>query len=361
MSAVNAAGGVYRNPPYILGPQIFMAAEWKDIVDWGLDIHNIPDHWDTKGEDILVGVADTGRPNHPDLGNAIVLSQNFSSSHTDEDHQGHSTHVCGTIAARANDKGVVGVAPKCKIAIAKVLGDDGSGSNLSVANGIRYLHQQGCNIINMSLGGGFDVTIANVVKAAVDDGVKVICAAGNDGSIAGRNTVNYPAKLPNTVAIASYNKAGNLSQFSSRGKEVHMAFPGEDILSCWLGAKYRRISGTSMATPFCAGLVALLLSANAKARREGKEVLHPIRDNVDLFRHLKSTSVDKGPSGHDIGWGWGVVDTEKFLTIYGNDDNGDDPGNDGPVDGEISFDLFGFVKFRYPVKIRDEEGLFISI
>lgn len=359
-----AAAPIYRLPPMVYGPMVSIAQTGEDKVDWGLKAHGIPDEWkETQGEGVLVGVADTGKPVHPDLTDAIVDSRNFTRSFTDEDSNGHSTHVCGTIGARLDGKGVVGVAPKCKIMTAKVLGDDGSGDNLMVASGIRWLHQQGCKIINMSLGGGFDPTITQAVKEAVDDGVFVICAAGNDGDNGG-NTVGYPAKLPFTVAVASYNEQGNLSRFSSRGMEVHIAFPGENILSTWPNNSFRRISGTSMATPFCAGLVALMQARQLKANADGKTVERPVTNNLELIAALKDAAVDRGPLGQDRGWGWGVVDTDKFLDGAdaidggGGEGGGGGGGTDTPAD---ETDLFGFLRIRYPVTVDGKEGAFLYL
>jgi len=305
---------IYRLPPYVLGPKVYMANDLGDVIDWGLKAHNIPKHHlETEGEGIVVGVADTGRPDHDDLNDNILASRNFSESHTDEDTQGHSTHVCGTIAAIRNDKGVIGVAPKVKLVTAKVLGDDGSGTNYGVAQGVRWLVNKGCDIINMSLGGPHDPMISAAVQHAVNEGVFVICAAGNEGFVPGHNTVGYPAKLESTFAVASYNKAGRLSEYSSRGNEVHIAAPGEDILSTWPGGGYRRISGTSMASPFVAGVVALLLSSQNKAMTEGCPADDFVANNADLIRLASTISDDRGPVGHDEGFGWGVINVDKLL------------------------------------------------
>lgn len=363
MSRPFATAPIYRLPPLVYGPLVSVAQTGEDKIDWGLQLHGIPEAWQNKGEDVIVGVADTGRPTHDDLVDAVLESRNFTRSFTDEDQNGHSTHVCGTIAARQDGKGVVGVAPLCKLMTAKVLGDDGSGDNLMVASGVRWLHQQGCHIINMSLGGGFDTTIARAVKDAVDDGVLVICAAGNSGDNGG-NTIGYPARLPYTVAIAAYNQQGQLARFSSRGPEVHVAFPGENILSTWPNNSFRRISGTSMATPFAAGLTAMLLSRQFAASKEGRSVLHPIKSAKDLIQLFQNSAVDQGPVGHDRGWGWGIVDTQKFLSasqLDGGDGGGDNGGGGDGDDKSKEFELLFGIRVRHPVRLDGHEGAFIYL
>ena len=350
------AQAIYRIPPYTLGPEVYMAQQIEDIVDWGLLAHGIPDHWkETEGEGIVVGVADTGKPEHPDLKDTILESRNFSSSYTDVDQIGHGSHVCGIIAAARNDTGVIGVAPKAKLITAKVLGDDGSGDNAAVTQGIRWLTEQGCHIINLSLGGPFDAGITQAVKDAVDAGIFVICAAGNYGKIDGKNTISYPARLPYTVAVGSYNKAGRLSRFSSRGPQIHVAFPGENILSTWLDGKYRRISGTSMASPFASAVTALLLAKQNKP--SSADAGEPVRleNNRDLIRLFQSSAEDKGPTGRDPGWGWGVVDVEKAMKLAAIP-----PEEESEPAQDIDL-LFGMVRLRYPVELDGKTGAFIYI
>jgi subtilisin len=242
---------------------------------------------------------------------------------------------------------VVGVAPKCQIVIAKVLGDDGSGSTDQIAAGVDYLVDAGCDIISMSLGGGSSPQLAASIARATQRGVFIICAAGNDGMVPG-SQVGCPADLPETLAVASYNKQGNLSDFSTRGPEVDIAFPGENILSTWLGGAYKQLSGTSMATPFCSGLVAELLGQQRKADREGRTVTTRIKTYNDLLTQIKKSAIDKGPVGYDQGWGWGVVDTAKFL---------DTTAKSGGSNSDINLGLF---RMR-PVTIDGKSGYFIYI
>lgn len=345
-------GPIYRLPPMLLGPKVYMANELTDTLDWGLEINGIDKAWVTKGEGIKIGVADTGQPDHTDLAGAIILAKNFSQSSTVRDLNGHSTHVCGTIGARENGKGVVGVAPRCSIVIAKVLNDDGSGNLDAVAKGIDWLVDQGCDIISMSLGGSYHPALKAAVARALARGVFVICAAGNEGYVNGKSMVGYPGSDPGVVAIASYNKAGNLSDYSSRGPEVDIAFPGEDILSTWPGNGYRRISGTSMATPFCSGMVAELLGQQRKADAEGRPVKLRINNNKDLLEHIKDTALDRGPKGFDEGWGWGVVDVKKFYDTTGA--TPPEPEKKQEID-------LGLLKIVYPAVYDNKQGWFVYI
>jgi minor extracellular protease Epr len=300
---------IHRLPSYDLGENIYSASQLSERIDWGLAAHQIPEVQKlTKGKGVLVAILDTGQADHPDLPQP-VFAENFSRSRTALDRQGHSTHVAGTLGARKNGFGVVGVAPECSIGYCKVLGDDGSGSSSAIARGIYAAMDRKANIISMSLGSPFnDPQIADACSVAVQAGVIVICAAGNEGAQGSQNTIGYPARLPFTVAIAAYNKQGQIARFSSRGPDIDAAFPGEDILSTWIGGDYRSISGTSMATPFCSGLVALRL-----AYQNQNPAVSKIRNNADVKAELKATSKDQGPEGHDHQWGWGIPDADGFV------------------------------------------------
>jgi subtilisin family serine protease len=350
---------IYRLPRWLLGPEVYTANQLDDIVDWGLKANGIPAQWDVskRGAGKTVAVLDTGRYTHKDIADP-VFSYNFSHSSHDRDVQGHSTHVCGTIAALENGTGVVGVAPRANIGICKVLGDDGSGDNRGIMKGIYKSIDHKVDIISMSLGGGYDPGVEQAILDAVQSGIFVICAAGNDGKQGSRNTIGYPARLKTTIAVASYDRNGNISSYSSRGPQIDTAFPGEDILSTWPGDKFRRISGTSMATPFCSGLVALMLAAN-----DGDPDFD-VRNNSDLRKHLKDNSTDQGEMGKDNAWGWGIPDPSGVIRAKKEDDPVDPPPNDddGDVDGnpKDSFNFFGFTV--YPnTKFDGKEGLFVTV
>ena len=178
--------------------------------------------------------------------------------------------------------------------------------------------------------------IYEAIERAADAGKFLICAAGNDGdagtaTLSGRQSrgwirprrlavytaapqaraatrVNYPARWPQTVAVGAVDRQGRATRFSSRGPEVDIAAPGDEVLSTWLGGGYARLSGTSMATPFVSGVVALML---AKHRARGGKT--PIATHDDLLEHLRRTAADAGPTGHDEGYGHGLINPESML------------------------------------------------
>src|SRR5262245_13462417 len=125
-------------PPFRVEATLTALAE---PIDWSLTNYHVPVHWKaTRGQGIRVAVLDTGiDESHPDLALAIDDARDFTRSRYGPiDQNGHGTHTAGTIAARQNNVGVIGVAPDCRLLIAKVLGDDGSGSSTNVAAGIDW-------------------------------------------------------------------------------------------------------------------------------------------------------------------------------------------------------------------------------
>jgi subtilisin family serine protease len=122
------------------------------------------------------------------------------------------------------------------------------------------------------------------------------------------DTVGYPAGFPEMVAVGSIDRRKRLSQFSSRGRQVDVVAPGDEITSCYPPRSYATLSGTSMATPFISGVVALALS---KHRKMGGKT--PLRTQRDLIEHLCRTSADAGLDGFDPLYGCGIVNPAKLL------------------------------------------------
>ena len=338
-----------RLPPVIYGAQVYLASELQDFVDWGLRLHGIPElHRATQGEGVKVAILDTGTPDHFDCPPPL-FSHNFTRYRSALDGNGHATHCAGVLAGRANRKGVLGVAPAAQVGFCKVLGDDGSGDNFAIVRGIDQAIAEGVDIISMSLGGGYDPQIEAACLRAVKAGIFLICAAGNDGEQGTTDTMGWPARLDEALAVGSYNEAGQISVFSSRGEAMDVAFPGEEILSTWLGGKYRRLSGTSMACPMAAGVVALMLSYQRKLMGNGKLVT-PVVTASDLQQRFAQYTVDQGPQGPDRAWGLGIPDVDKFVR-----------GGviDPPVgnDGSNVINL-GPLQIRFPVTLDGKTGFF---
>jgi subtilisin family serine protease len=281
-----------------------------ETIDWGLKLLGIPPLWkESQGEGTKVCVLDTGIAlEHPDLQPAILKAQDFTRSPSAAyDAQGHGTHVSGIIAARRNAHGIVGVAPEAKIIVAKVLNDEGAGTSQDIVAGIHWAIESKADILSMSLGSPEpDEEIHQALILAISKGIFVITAAGNEGP--DLDTVGYPAGFPEMVAVGSIDRRKRLSQFSSRGRQVDVVAPGDKITSCYPPRSYATLSGTSMATPFISGVVALAL---AKHRKMGGKT--PLRTQQDLIEHLCRTSADAGLDGFDPLYGCGIVNPEKLI------------------------------------------------
>lgn len=251
-----------------------------------------------KGEGQIVAVIDTGVDlNHEDLKGNIYGGKNCTTSNTSAygDENGHGTHVAGTIAAIDNTVGVVGVAPKARIAAIRVLDKYGSGSWSSVICGLDVVAANGpanggvITVANMSLGGGGvsdnncgmsnNDALHKAVCRVRDAGVTLIVAAGNDGKdsnffvpAAYNDAVITVSALTDTDGIGggtgagtSYGADDTFASFSNFGSVVDISAPGVNIFSTKLGGGYTTMSGTSMASPHVAGAAVLYVAMHPGA------------------------------------------------------------------------------------------------
>ncbi|AKQ47663.1 peptidase S8 [Rufibacter radiotolerans] len=209
-------------------------------------------------------VIDTGIDlDHPDLNVNSARSRTFITSgpdaETPDDGNGHGSHVAGTIAAKNNTIGVVGVAFNATVVAVKVLNSRGSGSTSGVVAGIDYVAASGKagDVANMSLGGGVSTTLDNAVINAAKGGIIFCLAAGNETDNANNHS---PARANgvNVYTISAMNNTDNWASFSNYGNPpVDYCAPGVSIKSTWKDGAYNTISGTSMATPHAAGVMLL--------------------------------------------------------------------------------------------------------
>jgi len=236
--------------------------------------HDFP-HYKNGGEDVTAYIIDTGvNVDHVDFGSRAVWGATMPAGDPDEDGNGHGTHVAGTVAGTK-----YGVAKKAKIIAIKVLRSNGSGALSDVIRGIEWAVEHHVervrsastseettgkpkkvkSVANMSLGGGSSRTLDRAVNAAVAAGIHFAVAAGNDN----QDACNYSpagANLPITVGASTIEDSR--AWFSNWGRCVDIFAPGHQIESAWIGSSTatNTISGTSMASPHIAGVVAALLS-----------------------------------------------------------------------------------------------------
>ncbi|GIV38236.1 MAG: hypothetical protein KatS3mg033_0036 [Thermonema sp.] len=210
---------------------------------------------------------------HPDLNVNTQYSRSFVGGSAD-DANGHGTHVAGTIAAKNNSYGVVGVAAGATVVSVRVFGASGQSSNATIINGVDYtagVVLQG-DVVNMSLGGGASTSIDNAVKNLASKGVYVAVAAGNDAANSNYYSparVNYynssnGGKVLTVSAMDSRDRYASFSNYAN--PPIDVCAPGVSIYSTYKGGGYATLSGTSMATPHIAGI---MLVNNGKVYIDG--------------------------------------------------------------------------------------------
>ncbi len=274
----------------------------SQILPWGVNRIDAEQVWSTTTADpIKVAIVDTGVDlDHPDLAANIKGGVNtIYPWRSYDDDSGHGTHVGGIVAAVNNTIGVVGVGPQIDLYGVKVLNSGGSGYVSDIIEGIQWSINNNMQVINMSLGTTADVqAFHDAVTLAKNAGITIVAAAGNSGPAG--NSVLYPAKYPEVIAVSASNKSDGQPSWSSGGPEVDLAAPGDSIYSTYRGGGYRTLSGTSMASPHVAGVAALVLATH----------LGFTPDQVQA--HLKSTAEFlSGLSSNQQGSG--LVDAEGAI------------------------------------------------
>jgi subtilisin family serine protease len=258
--------------------------------------------------DVLVGVLDSGiEASHPDLAANIDATDSVNCTTAGRPDltpgawnpttSGHGTHVAGTIAAARNGVGTVGVAPNVRLASVKVVNDDGfiypeyaicgfvwAGLHkMDVTNNSYYIDPMEFWCDDQPDQAAVRTAVERAVTWSTKQGVVHAAAAGNSAKDLANKTTDsaspndttpitrqindgckdIPTELPGVVTVSATTQSTSLASFSNRGLGViDVAAPGRSILSTWPGKTYARLSGTSMASPHVAGVLALMKSAH---------------------------------------------------------------------------------------------------
>ncbi len=319
--------------------------EYKDEVPYGITLIGADKVWNkTRGSpEIVVAVLDTGLDDsHSDLEYVLWNNSDEKQDNSiDDDNNGyiddchgwdfiqnntdhfnfslyegsqyetsltnHGTHVTGTIAARLNNYGVVGVAPNVTIMTLRVVNKDNENPDIIVAEAIRYAADNGAHIISMSIGIYFpeEITnstsyqlVENALEYAFGKGILIVASAGNDHSI-----VSQPANNDYVIAVGAIDGAKNIPSYSNKGPELEFVAPGVGVYSTIPYNIYGYSSGTSMAAPHVSGALALMISYD------------PTLNNTEVRSILQQTAVDLGDPGRDEAYGFGMINVTHAFEI----------------------------------------------
>ncbi len=280
------------------------------------------------GNGVTVAIVDTGLDaSHPDLAKANIIGWMDLVNNRPEpyDDNGHGTHVTGIIAANGKLKGG---APGVSLLVYKAISASKGGTDGDVATAIRDATSKGADVICLSLGGGrlpvLGSQTSNAAASAVNRGVFVVAAAGNEGASA--SDTDTPSDEAGVIAVGAINEARSVASFSNRGatgdpgligltprtdpnKKPEVVAPGVKITSTWTGGEYRIADGTSQAAPFvCAGLALALEKSPALQRQNG--------DTVKRVKTAMKASAEPLPgqkTPHDPAAGYGLFRADRML------------------------------------------------
>lgn len=317
------------HPDYLVWQDDFRTLTGLDNVN-GLD-----------GSGVRTCIVDTGiEIGHVDFaGKQLVGWKDFINQRGEPyDDQGHGTSMAGLIWA---DGWMKGVSPGVELLVAKAMGSTGEGVDETIAEAVDWCVEQAADIISLSLGGepGFNFILASTdqleesVQNALDAGVFVVAAAGNDGTD-DDGDVESPGSIENVICVGGVDRTGQIWSGSSVGdnngrflplppilprsdpdRKPELVAPGEDVpillaASTGFDVSWGHASGTSAATAWVAGAIGLLLEQRTDLQHDGSSGGQGAISDVKGW--IESSSV--GQSGHDDHYGYGHLDTGALLS-----------------------------------------------
>ncbi|MAZ23954.1 MAG: hypothetical protein CMB22_04005 [Euryarchaeota archaeon] len=307
------------------------------------------------GSGVELCVVDTGIDvSHPDLKGVNLASWNdfVSGIGSPYDDEGHGTAMAGIIVAEG---GLTGVSPGVSLMVAKAIGSDGSGTDSVIADAVDWCVDGGAEVISLSLGGDQGIgsglfttdALEQSVEDAIQEGVFVVAAAGNDGND-DDGDVESPGSVEDVICVGGITRTGAIWSGSSEGdndgrlwpnpilprqdpdKKPELVAPGHEVPVLMAsgvgnGAWWGWSSGTSAATAWVSGSIAILLQAHPELQRGGEQggtgAIEEVKSVI-----MESSQMKEGQSDHDSHYGYGLLDMDSLIDSFGNSSGADKMG-----------------------------------
>ncbi|MEV1065775.1 type VII secretion-associated serine protease mycosin [Streptomyces sp. NPDC050263] len=305
----------------VLAPSSTAYADGIRAQQWALEALHSQEAWETtKGKGITVAVLDTGvEADHPDLAGNVLTGKDmvgFGAKQGDPAWAHHGTAMASIIVGHGhgydNADGVLGIAPEAKVLPVRVILEDDDPQRTkarntrgnALAEGIRWAADQGADVINLSLGD--DSASAHpepaedeAVQYALKKGSVVVASAGNGGEKG--DHISYPAAYPGVIAATAVDRYGTRASFSTRRWYATVSAPGQDVVIADPDHKYYQGWGTSAASAYVSGAVALVKAA------------HPGLTPAQIKKLLEDTARNAPAGGRDDSRGYGFIDPAAAI------------------------------------------------
>ena len=293
------------------------------------------------GSGVRVCIVDSGiDTSHKDLSgiNLVAWRDFVNNQEQPYDDQGHGTSMAGILVA---DGWMKGIAPEVELVVAKALSGNGTGDDGLVADAIDWCVDQGSHIISLSLGGAPGLLPFNpfggrdssdAADDAIDQGIVVIAAAGNDGGPDDDGDVAHPSSERLVISVGGHTEDGSHWSGSSTGdnngnllplilprqdphKKPELVAPAEGVPVVNNDGTWSIVDGTSAATVFVTGAIALLLEAQPSLA--GNETSGSSASVIQIKQALMDTAKPQpGQDGHDDDYGYGMLQIENLINSF---------------------------------------------